>query len=119
MIKVNFILIALLLYLLDLSAQNNWPDSSRYQGLQLVNEQDNFSVLKSKNASIDTSTLTYIKEAKGYFDEVFNVGFPVAVLLRSGISTLIIHPWNGPGMGRKYFSGFRQICCGKTGRKST
>lgn len=64
-------------------AQSPWPDSSKHQGLNLVAEADNISIFTSQMAQVDEHTLNLLIDAKSYFDQVFEMDFPIAILFVS------------------------------------
>lgn len=67
----------------SIQGQSAWPDSSKHQGLNLVSEVDNISVFTSEKAQVDENTLNLLKDAKRYFDQVFEMDFPIAILFVS------------------------------------
>jgi hypothetical protein len=64
-------------------AQSLWPDSSKHQDLNLVSTANNISVFTSQIAQVDENTLNLLKDAKRYFDQVFEMDFPIAILFVS------------------------------------
>ena len=83
MIKFSFLLFTFLLSFFAAKAQKSWPDADRHKGLELLEHQGNLSVLVSENAKSDSISLHYLREAKNYFDSIFGLDFPVAVLFIS------------------------------------
>ncbi|MFD2201253.1 hypothetical protein [Shivajiella indica] len=81
----QFILLTFLTSILfcQSQAQSSWPDSSKHQGLNLKTELDRISVFTSQEASIDEVSLQLLQNAKRYFDQVFEMDFPVSVLFVS------------------------------------
>lgn len=65
------------------SAQSLWPDTSKHEGLNLISEEKNISVFTSEKAQADENTLNLLKDAKRYFDQVFEMDFPIAILFVS------------------------------------
>jgi len=63
--------------------QNSWPDSSKLEGLRLVQSVGKIHVYTSENARVDSLSLAYLKDAKSYFNRLFGLEFPIAVLFES------------------------------------
>lgn len=80
MVRLPIFLIFLLLPFSALLAQESWPDTSKHEGLKWVENKARLHVFISEKAQVDSLSLHYLKEARTYFDSIFGMYFPVAVL---------------------------------------
>ncbi|MDF2156475.1 hypothetical protein [Algoriphagus sp. CAU 1675] len=79
-------------------AQNSWPDGSKLEGLRLVQRVENIHVYTSENAQMDSLSLAYLLDAKSYFDGLFGLDFPVAILFVSNAEWNSYAYYPPPGM---------------------